>query len=753
MTDSQLSADDRFETYMNAGHSAAWDQDWERAIKAYSMAISTRPQVPEAYNSLGLALLQVNPPRLQEALKVYQRAHEIDHDDPLPLEKSADVLERMGNVQDAAKQYLAVAEIYLANHDLEKAIYTWERASRVTPGLVRVHQQLALAYERLGNRRQAVNEYLTLAAIFQQTNRTNIAIQAVERALRLEPRNPQALNTLQALRSGGELIYKDLRLVKDDLEIQKREEMLDDPFGLMPDTTEVDTRGPIAEAVEIALGNLAMVMGDSDMMVDLSAMEGIQAIEFHRIGAVDEAIGAYQRAEAAGMNHPAMALNLGSLFLERQRWKEAVPYLERASRSAELEPGANHGLGTAHASLGNTYQASKHLIRALQLVNAGAEITDDRVRQSGEIYDRLLKNIQNTDEVTVNTINSRFINLLSGQDWKRRVELTRHDIERAIVESPDTVPDIVIVPSELVAAMKRIDEYIQHRKYILAMEECYHVIEQEPDYLPTHLRIGQILMRMGQLERAVEKYRYIADTYLARDDKTRAAEILAEVVTLAPMDTELRQHLIDLLEEDQRWDEILDQYLNLATAYSDLADANNARTTLNQALQIAQRTGVDKSRMVEIYHQLADIEMIRLDHRAALRAYENVKNLQPNDEKARELLIDLNYRLGDPTGAVRELDTLLQLYAQQRKGNAILKLLESWVNRRSNDEALRTRLAAVYQQIQQPAKAIQQYKAVLDLQLKQGRQGDACQTLKRIMSLRPENPQQFLSLAKQLGCS
>lgn len=752
MTDQQLSsADDQFETYMNNGHSAAWDQQWERAIKAYSMAISARPDVPTAYNSLGLALLQVNPPRLQEALKVYQRAHELDHDDPLPLEKSADVLERMGNLQEAARQYLAVADAYLAQRDLEKAIYNWERATRATPGLVRVHQQLALAYERLGNRRQAVHEYLTLASIFQQTNRNNLAIQAVERALRLEPRNPQALNTLQALRSGGELIYADLRLEKDESEV-RTEEKVEDLFAFEADVSETETRGPISEAVEVALGELAILMSESDLMENPSAIEGIQAIEYHRVGAVEEATAAYQRAENMGLSHPAMALNLGALFLEQQRWKEAIPYLDRAIRQESLEAGAQFGLGQAHVHLNNIQQAARHLVRCLQIVETSADISEERRKQDSGIYDRLLRNIQDTDDVTVQTINSRFLSLLCGADWKRRVELTRHDIERAIVENPDSVPDIVIVSPEMVSAMKRIDEYMAARKFILAMEECYHVLETEPDYLPTHLRIGQILTRIGQLDRAVEKYRYIADTYLARDDKTRATEILAEVVNFAPMDTDLREHLIELLEEDERWDEILNQYLNLADAYKELGDASNARTTLNQALQMAQRMKLDTSRMVKIYHQLADIEITRLDNRAALRAYENIKNLQPDDEKAREMLIDLNYRLGDPAAAVKEMDALLQVYAKQRKGSAILRLLESWVARRGNDESIRSRLAAVYTSIQQPANALQQYNAVLELQLKAGRHSDACQTIKRVMALKPENPQQYLNLAKQLGC-
>ena len=337
MTDQQQSGYN-YEDYMNAGHAAAWDQDWETAVQAYSMAIRMRADEPSAYNSLGLSLLQLSPPRLQEALRVYQRAHDLDPDDPLPLEKSADVYERMGQLEDAAKQYLAVAEAYLARHDLEKAIGNWERATRVTPGLVRVHQKLALAYERIGDKKQAVREYLTLAANFQRTNRTDIAIQAVERALRLEPRNPQSLNMLQALRSGGELIYADERLKKDDEDIRRRTTEMQ-LFDAEPEIAESNANGPIGEAVEIALEQLAIAISDSDLMMNPSAMDVIQAIEYHRVEAVDEAIAAYQRSEKSGINHPSLHLALGTLLLEREDWQDSVVHLAAALSEKSVAAG------------------------------------------------------------------------------------------------------------------------------------------------------------------------------------------------------------------------------------------------------------------------------------------------------------------------------------------------------------------------------------------------------------------------------
>ncbi len=741
-----------YEDFMNTGHSAAWDKDWDRAIRAYSLAIRARPDAPSAYNSLGLALLQVRPPRLEEALRVYQRAHELDPDDPLPLEKSADVYERMGRLQDAARQYLAVAEAYLARHDLEKAIGNWERATRVTPGLVRIHQKLALAYERIGNRRQAVREYMVLAANFQRNDKVDIAIQAVERALRLEPRNPQALNMLQALRAGGNLVFPDDRGRQDEAR-RRAAKADDDDFmdpGERPDIGVANAKGPIGEAVDVALETLALAVSEGDLM-NPSTIGAIQAIEYHQVEAFREAIIAYQQAESGGMRNPALFMALGSLLLERQRWKEAMSYLERAAEDEKFKGGAYHGLGIAHRELNNIKRATTYLIRSMQLVDVGLAVNEAEAGQLGVVYDRLLQTTANADDATLIALNDRFFDLLTGPDWKQRVELTRHQLEDA-TDKAGSLLDVAAVSPEIVESMNLIDQYINSRRFNLAMEEAYHVIEKEPDYLAVHLRVGSILVHMNQLDSAMIKYRQIGETYLARDNPLRAREVLQEAIRMAPMDVGLRQDLIEMLEQDEEWDEILDQYVQLGITYMDLGDASNARMTFNQAVQIGQRVGADTARIVDILYRLADLEMSRVELRPAMRAYENIRSIEPTNEKARTMLIDLNYRLGDPVGAMREMDRLLQIYAQQRNGRAILELLDGWIKQRPSDEALRTRLAAVYQQINRPDMALKEYHSILELQLNQRKHAEACQTIKRILSLRPSNAEKYMSLAQQLGC-
>jgi len=80
---------------MNAGHSAAWDQDWKKAAAEYRQALQEFPDQPRALNSLGLALFQLGD--FDEALRIYQQVIPLTPDDAVPLEKVAQISERLAN--------------------------------------------------------------------------------------------------------------------------------------------------------------------------------------------------------------------------------------------------------------------------------------------------------------------------------------------------------------------------------------------------------------------------------------------------------------------------------------------------------------------------------------------------------------------------------------------------------------------------------------------------------------------------------
>lgn len=744
-----------YQKSMNLGHNAAWEQNWAGAIKAYSHAIQEIPEDGEAHIHLGLALLKAG--RLEDALKVYNRAHQLSPDDPAPLERGADVLERMGRLKEAAQRYITVADVYLGQRDLDKAISNWERATQLTPGLIAIHARLAQAYERVGDNKRALREYLTLAFNFQRAGDTEKAIKAVERALRLDKRNPQALNTLRALRSGGAVSLPTENApppkpkTAEDQSIMDlfKEEMVD----VRKKVGDADPLGPLGEALTEGMGMLAAYVMESGSM-DMATASALQGMELQRQGMHPQAVESYAKAVQGKMRHPSLYLNLGGLLYLTEQYEPAIKMLDEALSEPKLASGALHALGLSHFKLGKQKQAGRYLIQSLQAVDASLAANKREEAELAATYNQLLTALDGRSDEMLAAINQRFSDLLSGADWKKRVAETRKHLEEVFQDQGEQgVVDFLGTggSEKLATTLASIDNYIQRGLFTLAMDECHNAMLASPYYLPLHVRMAEIMMREGRLRQAINKYNVIAKAYMSRDENARATSILAEVLEMAPLDISVRSSLIALLESEERFDEMLDQYIELARTHNQLGNFDLSRETFQQAERIAKRQNAPAIKVVEIKHNLADMDQIRLDMRRALRTYEEILELMPEDERAYRAIVDLHYSQGNQLEATKNLDKLLNLFARHKQINKIAKLLEELVKSYANDFGLRDRLAKLYQQLGRKMEAIAQLDALGELQLEAGQNVDARNTIKRIIALQPDNVDEYRRLLVKLG--
>ena len=103
-------------------------------------------------------------------------------------------------------------------------------------------------------------------------------------------------------------------------------------------------------------------------------------------------------------------------------------------------------------------------------------------------------------------MNERFFDLLTGADWKRRISVTRQTLQDAMGKGVTEIIDAVSVPPVIMESMRQIDTFISNRRYTLAMDESYHIIEKEPDYIAAHMKIGEILVQLNRIEQAVNQF-------------------------------------------------------------------------------------------------------------------------------------------------------------------------------------------------------------------------------------------------------
>lgn len=769
---------DLFDESMRLGHSAAWDLEWDRAIEFYRKALAEFPENPAALTSLGLALFETE--QFKEALTVYHNASELAPDDPIPVEKGAEIFEQLGQIQDAVIKRQAAAELYLQRKDADKAIENWIHIARMSPEDLGTRSRLAVTFERVGRQKEAVYEYLAVASILQKSDKIDRATEAVQRALRIIPGEAEAAKALRLIQQNKPLSPPPQpRTVTSPLKAEAVKKFLkaeaDEPAG----EEEFEQSDPESSAQTIALTILAGLLFDepgsdegeeieSPGMSDLTKgkisqeREVIgqpqmfrylgQAIDLQTRGHDRQAVKEYQRAIRAGLDHPAAHYNLGLLLKNLEDNEGAFKHLSSSLGHPDLDLGANLALGRLARMREDLPEAARHLVQALRVADS-MSVDESQSSQLGQLYDTILASQNDGDEEQLSQIVENTLSFLSGPEWLNRLRQARKQLEGQS-EGTTIIPIaemLAVGGTELILqSLSRIDDLIGGKKYIAAMEESMMALDYIPTYLGLHLRMAEIMILNNNIEGGMEKLETVAKTHQVRGEIPQATDVLFRIIRHSPVDLSARRRLIDLLAQQDRSEEALEHYMELAELYRQLADTEAARTTLTDALNLAQRSASNKEASLKILEMMGDIDLSHLDWRKALRAYEQICSLDPANEKARSHVIDLNLRLGQENQAATELDKQLEHLVQTGRGSEALTLLEELAREYPGKQALHSRLAEAYRAANRTADAIAQYDALGEIQLDAGQIPEAIRTIQTILELDPPDIEGYHELLRNL---
>jgi len=762
-----------FQQAMNQGHSAAWDQDWEKAANYYRQAIAEYPDNTKALTSLALALFELQ--KHQEALVFYQRASELSPNDPVPLQKVAEIQERLGNLVIATKVYMQVAEIYARSKDVEKAIENWSRVVSLDPEHLAAHSRLALVYERLGRTNQAMIEYISIASLLQHNGEIQKAVQTINHALEFVPDSKEAKQALSMLESGKVLPKpRHPRGVTGPL-MMAQVRQLETPAEVGDERPKLD---PIQEGKQRALTMLAELLFEQGETQSPQARQGLQsiikgtgalghaqidqtkivlhlsqAIDLQSHGQDSEAIGDLERALDAGLDNSAAYYDLGLILSKSERLESAVRNLQRAVKHELFSFGARLLLGLTLYKMERIKEASIEYLEALRIADSES-VSADKAEELSQLYEPLIESFEQTSDVKLQKrICENISKLLIRPDWRDQTQRARQQLPGQPAGSPPVPLAEMLTEatsSQVVESLAKVNQLARANKLSTAMEEAFYALKFAPTYLPLHICIGDLLFQENRVPEAVRKYTVVAESYSIRGEANRAINLLKKVGELAPMDMEARNHLINLMIERGNTEETIHEFLMLAETYYSLADLAMARKTYTRALRFAQQANVDRATKVKLLHRMADIDMQSLDWRGGLRIFEQIRTLEPDDEKARDMLIDLNIRLGQASQALTELDNYLNHLISTNQSTKAAEYANTKVQENPTQPALHRRLAEVYRQTGRREEAIEQLDIAGEMFIQAGNRPAAIEAIMAILALNPLNANEYQQLLAQL---
>lgn len=745
-----------YDTAMKRAASLAWDKKWSRAIEEYRKALDEFPKDVTALTGLGLAYTETR--QLQKALEVYRHAANLSPDNPEVIQRVGYMLERLAQWPDAANAYILSGDACLRLRDITQAIELWQKAAILDPENMRARQNLVRAYRAQGKIRLAARQHLIMARVQARRGRAEEAIEHCRAALELDRRNVEAQDILEALRRG--LPLPDGPTAR--LQPTENGKRTLDSFVVFEDI-EAGSSVLIGEAQRVSPADLVRQRSLGQMaealfseVSDPKKLEAnrllAQGADFEARGLTSKAISTYMSALEAGADTLAVHFNLGLLYREIRDFARSLDHLNRTLPDPEYALGAHFAMGECYHAWGKATEALRHLLEALRIVDA--QIVDEgSVAELNAAYGQFSQKYARQDgEVTQRLVQS-LSSLFSNKEWRQQVVRIRQHLDSLAGGGVlATLAEAFAEPEADVAmtAISQIQEYVEQSMLFTALEECFWAIQKAPYYLPLHLRAADILVKEGRLEEAVHKYITVAETYKARGEMQRAILIYRKALEIAPMDVQVRERLIHMLIGAGFVDQALEQYMTIADAYYQLAQVNRAIEKYTEALKYATQGDPARHWEVNVLHRIGDIYMQRVNWRQAMRAYQRIKRIDEQDEKARLSLVDLYFKTEQRDEALRELDELIEFYGSHRQPRQVLSLLQDAIRSRPDELALHMRLAKLYIDTQMKEEAIAELDTVGEMQLNAGMTREAIRTIQAIIRLGPGNVHGYQQLLAQL---
>lgn len=742
---------------LNKGHSAAWEMEWKLAESHYRKAYSIASDDVNVINSLALSLF--NQEKLRESLKYYLESIKLNDPSPAPYEKSAVIFEKLNNLEFSANQYMQTAEIFLKQRDIKKALEHWQNVIRLNPSHINAHKRLAIVYHKTQKYQNAFNEYLNLVVIYQNEGSINEAKKNLEKAATINSNSPEFKEAERNLNDGTMMQLPENIIYPEKLNTKPLEEETQ-PLNFIA--------MPVEEAKKIATEELAIVLfelSDSDeikseklerdLVTAVLVSPGIDRdkVIFHLSQAVnsmannvelqveDELLAALN----LGFTCPASFFLIGYIYFKNKEYLKFESYLRKALIDEKYELASRLLIAKHQFDSGKIKNAVEEYLLALRKVDS--EVVERKYADSlYKLYDPLIESMKKSrNKQEQKTLCSNIEQLLNSAEYKKAVKDIRNQLIGEVEDNIIPVASILTEEksSEIVEIIARINELMSVGQYRTAIEEIYLAMTKTAAYLPLHILIADVLTQLNQNNEAAIKYEIIARTYIARGESRRARVMFEKIITLVPMNIEARLQLVKLLEESGENKDALAEYMRISDIYYRLSNLDQARLTCEQAYHLARKSEVDNEWLVKILTRTADLDLQRLDWPNAIKIYEMIYMMQPGNEDATAQLIELNIGISQEDAAISIMNDYLNQQFKNNYGNRAMSFLESFVKKHPEFLFIRKRLGEIYQQANVEEKAIEQWEKAALFAQKAGNPQEAKSFYQLIISLEPENIEEY----------
>jgi tetratricopeptide (TPR) repeat protein len=253
--------------------------------------------------------------------------------------KLAEIFQKKGEKRKAISEYLLAAEIFAKNNQYAEAMAIYKQVPKQDPSLDHVYLKIADIYRKMGFLGDAFAQYRILVNHYDKLGRKDEALEIMGLMAELDPRkidlDEKALN-----------ISKILKSQEDKDGFTEQPEWAEGNVGAKVRKNFFDLNAELGLGSPIELGGVKevstseKVYGAKDLLEELEEVISSSLAypnfnynmgeAYREMGFFDDAVEHFQLALKKGQNPFEAAYKLGLFFKQEKKWNEACSFFERA---------------------------------------------------------------------------------------------------------------------------------------------------------------------------------------------------------------------------------------------------------------------------------------------------------------------------------------------------------------------------------------------------------------------------------------
>jgi len=433
----------------------------------------------------------------------------------------------------------------------------------------------------------AYYEMFLLAQVRQSQGDAEAAIDLLKQSLAVEPRQPQARETLVELLQAEQRFGELAEVYRAVIDV---------------DPTDLDARIRLADALandeqlEAAAQQFENALAEDPTNVIILVGLGMVRRELVELDAAEELL---QKALASAPAHVLARYTLASVYEQKRQYTEAIEQWERLVETPDTSPDVNTRRAEYWAHLGFAREQLDQMDLSIESFEKAKELSDGDARFL-MFYIQGLLSAERADDAAreVDAALEQYPDNARFRALKARALDSSGDEQRALDMVLELAADN---PDEDVYAQAVVDHYHRHKQFSDAEEFLLGRIEEKPDSVTLRFQLAASLERQSKIDEAEAMFEKILEL---QPDSAAALNYLGYM--LADQDRRLDESL-DFVQRALSQDPYNGAYLDsLGWVYFKMGELDLAEESLLKAIDSMRLTGVVYDHLGDLYFKKGD---------------------------------------------------------------------------------------------------------------------------------------------------